>query len=265
VPVGRGRIAAVTTTAIAPDQVPDPAPLPGRDRGRRRELLIALAVAVTLTVLGLPLGLLWRAVSPKVEFVMTEAGATTVQADPEGFVAGDGWYVLITFAVGLLAAIAVWALVRGRRGPLMLLGLVVGSVAGAVLTAWLGQHIGYGHYRQLIAHAPVGAHFLRPPSVRAGSVGLWLGFLPRVQGTVLVQAVAAAMAYLVLAAFHAEPELRQPFEDPQVRQPFEPSHSAEPVEPAEPADEVSSEPTGSTVPSSSPARPGSDPAAPPRD
>jgi hypothetical protein len=201
--------------------------------------LIAIAVAVVLTALGLPLGLLWRAVAPKVEFVMTEAGAMTVQAEPEGFVAGDGWYLLITFTVGLLAAVAVWALVR-RRGPVMLLGLVAGCIAGGVLTAWLGHHIGYAHYRQLIAHAPVGTHFLRPPAVRSGNVGLWFGFLPRVQGAVLVQAVAAAMAYLMLAAFHVEPDLNQP-------------------------DAVSWEPTDSTVPPASPAPPGSDPAASPRD
>ncbi|HEV7897214.1 MAG TPA: DUF2567 domain-containing protein [Planosporangium sp.] len=267
------------TAALAPQPLPDPASPPARDRGLRREALIALAVAAALAALGLPLGLLWRAVSPKVEFVMTEAGATTVQPEPEGFVAGDGWYVLITFTAGVLAAIAVWTLVRRRRGPLMLLGLVVGGVAGGVLTAWLGHQIGYGHYRQLIAHAPVGAHFLRPPSVRSGSVGLWYGFLPRVQGAVLVQAVAAALTYLMLAAFHVEPDLRRPVEPAQPRQPFEPAQptgpaesvepadavgSTTPAEPTGPADAVSSGPTGSTAPPESPVPPGSDPAAPPR-
>ncbi|MGC9667368.1 DUF2567 domain-containing protein [Planosporangium sp. 12N6] len=234
----------MTTPLLAPQPLPDPTPPPARNRGLRREGLLAAGVAIALTVLGLPLGLLWRAVSPKVEFVMTEAGATTVQAEPEGFVAADGWYVLITCAVGLLAAIAVWAFARRRRGPLMLLGLVVGSVAGGVLTAWLGHHIGYAHYRQLIAHAPVGTHILRPPSVRSGSFGLWFGFLPRVQGAVLVQAVTAAMVYVLLAAFHVEPDLRRP---------------------EQPGDAVSSGPTASTVPPGSPVPPGSDPAAPPRD
>jgi hypothetical protein len=255
-PPERGRIAAVTTAAVAPDQVPDPAPSAVGGRGWRRESLIALAVAVTLAALGLPLGLLWRALTPKVEFVMTDQGPTPLQLEPEGFVAGDGWYVLITFAAGLLAAIAVWAFVHRRRGPLMLLGLVAGCVAGGVLTAWLGRYVGYAHYRELVVHAPVGAHFLRPPSVRSGSVGLWFGFLPRVQGAVLVQATAAAMAYLLLAAFHLEPDLRQPQEGPDLRQQSEPM---------EPTDEVSWGPTESPVPPGSPARPESDPAASPRD
>jgi hypothetical protein len=133
-----------------------------------------------------------------------------------------------------------------------------------VLTAWLGHHLGYAQYRQLIAHAPVGTHILRPPAVRSGSVGLWFGLLPRVQGAVLVQAVAAAMAYLMLAAFHVEPDLRQPLAS-EPGQPVEPGHPAMPGQPVAPADGVSWGPTGSTVPPESPEPPGSDPAASPRD
>src|SRR5690242_4425558 len=124
-------------TAIVDGPAPGPAPAPARNRVAWREVLIAPAVAVTLAALGLPIGLLWRAVSPKVEFVMTEAGATTVQTEPEGFVAGDGWYVLITFVAGVVAAVVVWNLLRRRRGPLIMLGLVLGCIAGGVLTAWI--------------------------------------------------------------------------------------------------------------------------------
>ncbi len=240
------------TTAIVDGFAPDPAPAPARSRGVWREVLIALAVAATLAALGLPLGLLWRAVTPRVEFVMTDAGATTVQAEPEGFVAGDGWYVLITFAVGVVAAIVVWALLRRRRGPLVLLGLVLGCAAGGMLTAWIGHQIGYAHYRSLALHAPVGAHFFRPPSVRSGYVGLWFGFLPRVQGAVLVEAIAAATAYLVLAAFHVEPDLRR-------------AGGPGPTPPDQPAQALSWEPTEWTTQPASPAPPGSDPAGPPRD
>jgi hypothetical protein len=253
---------------------PDPdTPAPARDPGTRRELFFAAIVAVTLAVLGLPIGLLWRAVTPRVEFVMTELGATTVQVEPEGFIAADGWYALITFAVGVVAAIGVWAVLRRRRGPLVLLGLVLGCVVGGVLTAWIGHQIGYAHYRSLAAHAPVGTHFFRPPSVRSAHVGLWFGFLPRVQGAVLVQAIAAATTYLVLAAFHVEPELREPVPAGYLpADPYQDPYQPEPQAPPTGRDDagwvqadINWEQREWKGPPAWPAPPGSDPTAPPRD
>ncbi len=258
------------TTAILDGPAPDPAPTPVRDRELRRELLISLAVAATLAALGPPLGLLWRAVAPRVEFVMTDQGAATVQAEPEGFVAADGWFVLITFTIGLVAAIMVWALLRRRRGPLVMLGLVVGCVVGGVLTAWIGHQIGYAHYRYLITHATVGTHFLRPPSVRSAQVGLWHGFVPRVQGAVLVEAIAAATAYLVLAAFHAEPDLRRGGSGSVAvagsgSEAVAGSAAADANPGPASASAVSWGPTESTAPPEWPAPPGSDPAGSPHD
>jgi len=233
----------VTTAAIADGPGPDPAPPPPPDRGPglRRELLIAAGVAVALAALGLPLGLLWRAVAPQVEFVMSEQGPIPVEQEPEGFMADDGWYVVITFAAGVVAAILVWVLLRRRRGPIVLVGLAVGAVVGGVLTAWLGRYIGYAHYRDLVAHAAVGTHFFRPPDVRSGDVGLWFGFIPRVQGAVLLEAVAAVTTYLLLASFHVEPDLRAPGR----------------------ADPISWEPSAWPGPTAPPAPPGSGPAGPP--
>lgn len=235
----------MTTAALAEDRDPEPVPAPKRDRNRRKELLLAAVVAVTLAALGLPLGLLWRVLAPRVEFVMTEQGPAPVQAEPEGFVADDGWYVVLTLGVGILAAILVWLLLRRQRGPLILVGLVIGSVAGGVLTLWLGSHIGYEHYRDLVANAPVGTHIFRPPDVRSAEVGLWFGFLPKVQGAVLLQAVGAATAYMMLASFHVEPDLRRPDDVP-------------------PAVGASWEPTDWTAQQEWPAPPGSGPGEQPR-
>jgi hypothetical protein len=255
------RIDDVTTAPLLDASGPDPVrPRPTRGADLRREIVIAGVIAATLAIIGLPLGLLWRVLAPRVEFVMTADGPVTVLAEPEGFVADDGWYLLITVAAGVVAALLVWALLRRRRGPLIVLGLIVGCVAGAVLTQWIGHQIGYAHFRDLARSAPVGTHFFRPPSVRAGHVGLWFGVLPRVQGAVLVQAVAAATTYLLLAAFHADPELGGPdrHDDP----PAGPGQLAGPSLPDD-RDEVSWERTGWTGPPGSPVPPGSDPAASP--
>jgi len=218
---------------IAPEYGPEPPPAPRRRGGLRTEILLALVVAVVVGGLGLPLGLLWRAVAPQVEFVMVEGGPVPVQQEPEGFVADDGTYILITTAMGILAAVVVWLLLRRRRGPVLLAGLVVGSIVGGVLTLWLGRHIGYAHYRDLVAHAAVGTHFRRPPDVRSAEVGLWFGFLPKVQGSVLLQAVAATTAYMMLASFHVEPDLRRP--EPPGDPSWEPREwTAQPAWPAPP-------------------------------
>jgi hypothetical protein len=232
----------VTTAAIAPEQGPEPPPVPNRRPGLRTEVLFAAGVAVVVAAVGLPLGLLWRAVAPQVEFVMIDGGAVPVQQEPEGFVADDGSYILLTVGMGILAAIVVWILLRRRRGPVLMLGLLLGCIAGGVLTLWLGRHIGYQHYRDLVAHAPVGTHFRRPPDVRSAQIGLWFGFLPKVQGSVLLQAVAATTTYMMLASFHVEPDLRRP--DPRDPSWVPPEWTAQPEWPAPP---------------------GSDPAAPPRD
>jgi len=193
---------------IAPiEYVPDDQPAPPDRRGLRRELLAALTVAVVLALSGFPMGWLWSAVAPHARFVMTPYGPTTVESEPEQFVADDGWYVFLALGAGMVAAIAVWLLVRRYRGVLLLAGLAVGCVAAGVLTAWLGHHIGLAHYLDLRAHAPVGTRFDRPVDVRTKYVGLWFGFLPRVQGAALVQAVAASSVYCLLAAFHPAPDL----------------------------------------------------------
>jgi hypothetical protein len=232
----------VTTAAIAPEPGPEPPPAPDQRRGLRAELLLTVGVAVVVAALGLPLGLLWRAVAPQVEFAVIDGGPVPVQQEPEGFVADDGTYILLTVGMGILVAIVVWLLLRRRRGPVLLVGLILGSIAGGVLTLWLGRHIGYAHYRDLVAHAPVGTHFRRPPDVRSARIGLWFGFLPKVQGAALLQAVAATTTYMMLASFHVEPDLRRP--DPR---------------------DPSSVPPEWTVQPAWPAPHGSDPAAPPRD
>lgn len=176
-------------------------------RRRGGEIAAALSVAAVVALLGAPLALLWSAVAPHVTFVMTQYGPSTTDPEPEQFFADDGWYVLLGIGYGLLVGVLVWALLRRYRGPLMLAGLTVGAVVAGVLTAWLGHRIGLDEYHRLLSSAPVGERFNRPVDVRTRSVGLWFGFLPRVQGLVLVPAIAAAAVYTLLAGFHPTPDL----------------------------------------------------------
>lgn len=197
--------------SIAPiepiDQPELPKPSPPRGRSLGLEALFGLIVAAAVAVLGAPIGLIWAWAAPKVELVQTAYGPYPVDGEPEGYFADDGWFMIIGAVAGLLIAVAVWILLRRYRGPLLLAGLVAGSAGASVLAAWLGNKLGYAHYLDLAEHAPVGTHIFRPAKVRAGDTTLLYGFIPLVQGSLLIQAVAAAVTYTCLAGFHASPTL----------------------------------------------------------
>lgn len=219
-----------------------------------REPLVALFVAAGVSALGAPLGLLWSAVTPKVDVVMTDHGPALADSEPEQYVAGDGWFVFLTVAAGAVLAVLVWLLVRRYRGPLMLVALAVGSVASAVIAAWLGHRIGLAQYQRLLQHAAVGQHFKRPVNVASKQVGLWFGVLPRAQGAVLFQAAASVTLYTLLAGFHRASSLRD--EDVPVQRP-----DAEVLQPEPVSSGWTAPPDPPAVPE--PPAPGS--AAPPHD
>jgi Protein of unknown function (DUF2567) len=228
-------------TALWPDDpdtwtspVPPPRPRFGPPDGWLRELAWAAAVALLVAAFGAPLGLLWSAVTPKVEVVMTEFGPTTAQTEPEEYVAGDGWFVFLAIGVGAMLAVLVWLVARRRRGPVMIIALAVGSIGSSVIAAWLGHRIGLAEYQRLLDHAPVGRHFHRPVDVRSKDVGFWYGFLPRVQGAVLLQAAAAVALYTLLAGFHRAPDLQDDAYDQDAHQPVSSGSTAPPAPPGVP-------------------------------
>jgi hypothetical protein len=178
------------------------------------------AVAVGVAVLGAPLGLLWAALAPEVPLQAVQGGVVPTEAQPEEFFAADGWFVLLGVAYGLLAAVAAWFLLRRHRGPVLLAALAVGAVGAGLFAWWVGHRIGLSGYRQQARQAAPGTHLDRPPDLRARELGWWFGFIPRVQGDLLVPAIAAVVGYTMLAAWSRSPSLRQ----------------GEPGEPGEPAD-----------------------------
>lgn len=182
------------------------------------EILIALAIAVLLAGLGLGLGVVWSEISPKVELEMTSGGPAFTESEPEGYIASEATYTFMAIATGFVTAVAVWLLVRRRRGPIILAGLAIGSVAGAVLMAWLGHRIGAKEYTHLLTSAPVGERFERPVEVRSHGTG----FFGRFQGTSLIQAVVAVATYTLAAGFATFANLLPVRYQPPMTNPFGP-------------------------------------------
>jgi hypothetical protein len=181
----------------------DDPPPPMTPRQRVFEVLTALAVAAVIAGLGLPLAYLWDWTSPHVVLEMTPNGPAYTEANPEGYVGGESVYYMITLGVGLISAVVVWLLVPKHRGPILLAGLAVGSVLGAVVMAKVGQNIGLDEYERLLKEAPVGARFEVPVKVRAGIIDG-----PLVRGALLLQAIIATAAYTLMAGFYATASLR---------------------------------------------------------
>ncbi|NUQ90528.1 DUF2567 domain-containing protein [Glycomyces sp. MUSA5-2] len=184
-----------------------------------RDLLAAGVLAVVLTALGFPAAMLWQIVTPRVEFVVVDGGWLPTETYPDGYIEGDLMFAGIGLVLGIVAAIVAWSAMRERRGPLLLLGLVIGSIACQVV-AW---KIGANEWQQFwdaVERAPVGVHMFRPPSVLfveldpaaawdALKVGHLTTALDSLQlGALAVMALAATFTYTVCAGWSRRPSLR---------------------------------------------------------
>jgi Protein of unknown function (DUF2567) len=168
-----------------------------------------VSVAAVVAALGAPLGWLWAAAAPDVPVQVVPGGVVPVQEEPEGFFAADGWFMLLGVAFGVLAAAVVWFVLRRYRGPAALVAVTVGAVGAGLLAWWVGHRIGLSGYQRQVREAAAGTDLDRPPELRAKELGWWFGFIPRVQGDLLMPAIAAAVAYTMLAAWSRYPSLHR--------------------------------------------------------
>ncbi|MCA2212372.1 hypothetical protein [Jidongwangia harbinensis] len=181
----------------APYAWAEPPPQPPR-RPWSRTLAVAGLTAVALAVAGGPFGLLWHAVAPTVPVLNAGEGRIVIQsAAPEQYVAADGWFALLGFPFGVLAAIAAWMVLRRHRGPFLVLGVTVGLLAAA-LAAWqAGRLIGRGAWQSWQESSAAGATYQAPADLHA-------------YGTLLVPAFAAVIVLTLLAGWSNDPNLDLP-------------------------------------------------------
>ncbi|MGW1740993.1 DUF2567 domain-containing protein [Nocardia sp. NPDC001965] len=114
--------------------------MPGGSRaGTRRELRAALVLLLVVVLVSLVVGALWGLLAPTERVLVVEPGRGAAlvgeslhRFDATALFAGAG------AVTGFLSAIAAWRW-RRMRGPIQGAGLVLGSVAGAWLMAWIGN------------------------------------------------------------------------------------------------------------------------------
>ncbi|MDI2028330.1 DUF2567 domain-containing protein [Saccharopolyspora sp. TS4A08] len=133
------------TTRALPERIePEDAPLfpvlaPPRPKVVvKADLLPAISAISLIALLGLPVGWVWSRLAPPQESVLGQGGSVTPLL-VESYHEFDGIAIfsLLAFATGLLTAAVLWRL-RGRRGPVLLIGAVLGSL----VASWLGIQMG---------------------------------------------------------------------------------------------------------------------------
>lgn len=104
----------------------------------KADLLPAISAISLVSLLGLPVGWLWSRLAPPQESVLGQGGSVTPLL-VESYHEFDGIAIfsLLAFAAGLLTAAVLWR-IRGRRGPVML----IGGVLGSLVASWLGIQMG---------------------------------------------------------------------------------------------------------------------------
>jgi hypothetical protein len=155
-----------------------------------RDVLSAVIVAVVLVVVGVPMGLLWGATTPKLNVKQALAGSEAAFNAQGG---ADIHFALLALVFGVAAgAVVGWF---GRRGSWTLpLALAVGGVGGSLVAAQVGHlQESSGVLDQL------------PQDIRSRVSGI-VDFTLRSHGFHVVFPVAALLAYLVIMLVTTRPQ-----------------------------------------------------------
>lgn len=144
-------------------------------------------------LLGVPAGAIWALLAPAVHLlVVAEDRGIVLTTESLHRFDALAIFVGVTLVVGVLSAVALWAM-RRLRGPAAAAALSLGSVLGAGVAALVGMGLA-----RLRFPAPEGAAV---DSVVASAPGLSTPLV------LIVQPFAAALVYLLLVALSPDDDL----------------------------------------------------------
>lgn len=184
------------TPPAGPGWIPTLAPMFRRERPKvvvKADLLPAITVLSMVALLGIPLGWIWSRLAPAQRMrVMATGDPIPLQLESWHRFDGLAIFLLLGLAAGVLAGVVVW-LLRERRGPVILIAAVLGSL----LAGWMGANMGISFAEGLYAVDG-------PPAV--GSV---IEVAPQLESgwALLAQPLAMAFTYGILAAWNGRDDL----------------------------------------------------------
>jgi hypothetical protein len=162
----------------------------------RADLRSSVLLFSALGLIGLPAGVLWWLLAPRLDFRITSAGPVPVVEVPpaELLIADDGVFALGALLIGVLCGAVAWRL-RRRRGVATVVTLALGTLTGAALAWQVGEVLGAGPTRAQLTH--VGGQV---------TTALSLGSLP----ALALAPFGALLAYVGAVAFTHRDDLGRP-------------------------------------------------------
>ncbi|GAA2407850.1 hypothetical protein GCM10010191_15390 [Actinomadura vinacea] len=123
-----------------------------------------------IALLGLPAGLLWTEISPKVTYIVVQGQALLAEPEGQGPIGVDGRFALIAVVAGVLCGAAAY-LAGGRGNDLpLVLGLAAGGLAASLLAWRLGHQIGLDAFQRAVRRAPDGRTVTGVAQLRATGI-----------------------------------------------------------------------------------------------
>lgn len=153
----------------------------------------AVIVAVALIVVSALGGIGWGLLAPTEQLFVVEPGRGAVLTG-ESVHQFDAVAMFVCFGAvaGVLSAVATWRW-RSQRGPLLQIGLLAGSLIGAVVMARLGEQVAEWYHPR--PHDPPVGQIVELPT----EVGTWLALI--------VQPLLASLLVLFFAALNPSEDL----------------------------------------------------------
>lgn len=175
----------------------------------RAEVLAALRVALAVLVVSAVVGVLWALLAPPEHWVVVDPNhRSTLPGESTHRFDAVALFLGFAAATGLLTALAVWRLLQWARGPLLVAGLLIGSLLGAAVMVVVGEQAAHWRFPRPV-HPVVHSVVNVPPSVdtTSGQLSGYTLSIVHAGPALVVQPLLAALVLVVAAALSTSEDL----------------------------------------------------------
>ncbi len=185
-----------TASAVATADEPPPPPYPWlRPPAKvvvKADLLPAIAALGLIPMLGMAVGWLWVRLAPPQRMTFVEGGPVPLPVESYHRFDDLAVFSVLCLGIGVVTGVGAWFL-RERRGPVMMIAVVLGSAIGAWLAIKSG--VGWAEGRYPVPTSPkLGDIFDKAPRLES-------------QWAIVTWPLTAALAYGALAAWNGRDDL----------------------------------------------------------